>query len=182
MAEEGWEEMGKGYVPWSSGNNAGWDWPQLLQTGLTVSQHKWHPRVAFVLDEQLCHLSESIDYTTAEWIKYFSKFIKKLRMSPKLTQGRHIYMAQTSKVCKNWTISNKKKNEIRDSCGLVSTHIFLLSSWWWPASWWWAYYRDQEHAPHIGVATELLLLLMYFILTKYKLHWHCDFGIFLSSC
>lgn len=77
MAKEGWEEMGKGYVPWSSADNAGWDWPQLLQTGPTVSQHKWHRRVAFVLDEQLCHLSESIDYTVTEWIKYFSKFIKK---------------------------------------------------------------------------------------------------------
>lgn len=58
MAEEGWEEMGKDYVPWSSGNNGG---AQLLQTELTASQEKWHPRVAFVLDEQLCHLSESID-------------------------------------------------------------------------------------------------------------------------
>lgn len=47
--------------PWSSGNNAGCDWPQLLQRKLTSSQHKGDGRVAFVLVKQL---------STVEWTNW----------------------------------------------------------------------------------------------------------------
>lgn len=47
---------------WSSGNNIGCNWPQLLQNKLTSSGTQRGPNVAFVSDKQLHQSSRSTDY------------------------------------------------------------------------------------------------------------------------